>query len=156
MNIYKKVIGFVGAGLIIGLTAKLTPHTPISITPPEIRIPESSPPSALINAADLLQQYKARPLFISKSAIAAEPMDTPQTNIAETWSPLDYQLIGISGASGQKTGWFKHVDTDELISARLGMRLGSWTLEGLSSTEARLSSGNETESLKLFQGSEPR
>ncbi len=156
MKKYTKILGFVAVGLLIGLAARLIPHKPVNITPPKIKALDAQPSIPSVNTTELLQQYKIRPLFISKSAIDAEPMNTPQTNIAEDWSPLDYQLIGISRTGGKKTGWFKHVETGELILARRGMQLGGWALEYLSSTEARLSSGNETENLKLFQGQKLR
>jgi len=105
--------------------------------------------------AALQKTYKDRPLFTSKSGadLSGPAVNIPQTAPSE-WSPLDYQLIGVSSAGGTKTGWFKHIETGALLSARQGTNLGAWQLDNLLTSEARLSFNGENVSLKLFQGGE--
>ncbi len=105
--------------------------------------------------AALQKTYNGRPLFISKSGadLTGPAVNIPQAAPSE-WSPLDYQLIGVSSAGGIKTGWFKHIETSALLSARQGTNLGAWRLDKLLTSEARLSFNGENVSLKLFQGGE--
>jgi len=157
MKTYIKALGFITLGILVGVSAKVIPQQQITVTSLEaVKRPEVVAPLPSISVASLLKQYRSRPLFTSKLENNADTLGSAQPNIIENWSPLDYQLIGISRTANQTTGWFKHIETGGLISSRKGMRLGNWTLDYLSSTEARLSSNNKTESLKLFQREEPR
>jgi len=157
MSVYTKALTFVVIAIVLGLAAMLTPYKPIKVESLDT-VPKSVAlaPKTSVNTTSLLQQYQSRPLFTSKLIEDANLAENVQTSIAEDWSPLDYQLIGISRSAGKTTGWFKHVETGGLTSGRQGMQLGNWTLDYLSSTEAKLSSEGKTESLKLFQGREPR
>jgi len=157
MNTSTKALGFITLCILIGAAAKIAPHKQITITPLETATRlDVITPTPKANVAELLQQYKSRPLFISKLKINTDIQDDTQPSIVEDWSPLDYQLIGVSRTANLTTGWFRHSETGGLVSSRQGMQLGNWTLDYLSGTEARLSSRNKTESLKLFQGEEAR
>lgn len=157
MKTYTKPLGFIILCILIGVTAKLTPHKQITIAHSgATNQTEIVAPVPKNNVPDLLQQYRSRPLFTSKLANTVDTVDSAQDSIAEDWSPLDYQLIGVSRSANFTTGWFRHIETGKLVSSRRGMELGNWTLDYLSGTEARLSSTNKTESLKLFQREEPR
>jgi hypothetical protein len=157
MKMYAITLGFITLCILLGVSARVIPQQQIAIPPrEEASWPEANVPVPKINMAALLQQYRSRPLFISKLENTIDTLERTQQSIAEDWSPLDYQLIGISRTAGLTTGWFRHMDTGGLVSSRIGMQLGNWTLEYLSGTEARLSSDGKIENLKLFQREEPR
>ncbi len=159
MKTHTKALGFIIICILIGATAKIAPHKQITIASlEEVKQSETttSTPKPKVNVNDLLQQYRSRPLFTSSLENAADIQGEVLPGIVEDWSPLDYQLIGVSRAANLTTGWFRHIETGELVSSRRGMQLGNWTLDYLSGTEARLTSKNKTESLKLFHGEEPR
>lgn len=157
MKTYTKVLGFITLCILLGVSAKIIPHKQVTIAPLEtVKQHETVVSTPVDNIADLLRQYQSRPLFTSKLANNAGTLGGEQPNITEDWSPFDYQLIGISRTANQTTGWFRHSETGGLISSRKGMQLGNWTLDYLSGTEARLSSKDKTENLKLFQKKEPR
>ena len=157
MRLTTKILGFIGVSLFFGLVAKTIPHKQISITPLDEEIsPQTVTSQPAVDVSLLLQGYQSRPLFVSKSANDAGAGNETEITIVEDWSPFDYQLIGISRVGSKTTGWFKKIETGDLVSGRQGMQLGNWTLDALTGTEAKLSSKNKTESLKLFQGGEAR
>ncbi len=157
MKITTKIFGFIVVSLLLGLAAKTLPHKQVIVTPLNVEIsPQTVTSIPAIDASLLLQRYQSRPLFVSKIAHDVGAGNETDIVIVKEWSPFDYQLIGISRVSSKTTGWFKNIDTGDLVSGRQGMQLGNWTLDAMSGTEAKLSSEGKTESLKLFQGGEAR
>lgn len=152
-----KALGFIGLCLIIIITAKALPSPSVSIpTLPATTVPLSPPLSHTVNTSALLEQFGQRPIFTSKANDALMGEELPLEQDGLQWTPLDYDLIGVSRSNGQRTGWFKHKDTNTLVSARQGMHLGDWALNQLTKSEARLENNGEKLSLKLFANKKPR
>lgn len=156
MSVQMKILGLVAVCLALVIAARALPVAKIQIgVADDFVAPNQSRSAAVPNLEVLTKAYSARPLFVSKANMDAsllEAGDVPSP--VSDWSPLDYELIGVSISSGRKIGWFKHSAAGTLISARQGAYLGDWKLEKLSNTEAYLSLNDENVSLKLFQGGE--
>lgn len=155
MNFQMKVMGFIFVCLGINVCARVLPISKVTIPEiPPIVSGGISPSLATANPDVLRQKYTQRPLFASKFDDDISETDTPK--ISREWSPLDYELIGVSRSNGRRTGWFRHNESGTLVSAHQGTHLGDWRLNRLSTTEAFLENNGEKLSLKLFIDEEPR
>lgn len=156
MKVNSIVFVFLLASLVFFTAAHFLPISKIkSLTTVGDTSEIDSREPSLLDIEEVLASYTQRLLFISNdninlSVLQEKPMEHTQ------WSPLDYELIGVSKTSGNKIGWFQQKATGSLVSARQNDVLGEWTLELLSKTEARLRLNDETVSLKLFLGQQKR